>query len=56
MSRYFCRECLAEIPPSARTGCCEACRPVRRHSEERARRVADSHRRREANRPPHYLT
>jgi hypothetical protein len=27
-----CRECLIEVPPSARTGCCEQCRPVRRHS------------------------
>jgi hypothetical protein len=27
-----CRECLVEIPPTARTGCCDQCRPVRSHS------------------------
>lgn len=53
----YCPDCLeVEVSPTARDGRCAWCRPSRRHSEERSRRVADSHRRREANRPPHYLT
>ncbi len=30
-----CRDCLTEIAPTARTGCCDACRPLRRHSTPR---------------------
>lgn len=57
MTAHYCPDCLeVEVSPNARDGRCDLCRPPRRHSEERARRVADSHRRREANRPPHYLT
>ncbi len=30
-----CRECMTEIPPTARSGCCDSCRPPRRHSKPR---------------------
>ncbi len=30
-----CRDCLTEIPPTARSGCCDSCRPPRRHSKPR---------------------
>jgi hypothetical protein len=32
MSVSYCRECLAEIPWSARDGRCSQCRPPRSHS------------------------
>jgi hypothetical protein len=32
---HHCRECYAQVPPTARTGCCDLCRPVRRHSRPR---------------------
>lgn len=34
MTAYFCRECLInEVPPTARDGRCDWCRPSRRHSQ-----------------------
>ncbi len=35
MTTRHCRECLTEIPPTARSGCCDTCRPPRRHSRPR---------------------
>ncbi len=35
MTTRHCLECTTEIPPPARSGCCESCRPPRRHSRPR---------------------